>query len=232
MIFLLSFVIGANIQITPDSSLKIDQKDIAAMKSFVKKKYHFIMNEKGAKKIVKENRLLSDAYLKHNLLSDFEKRMIRIEIEKKLADNYVSYLQKKKSFPEKVLKSYYYDHIEEFKKPDEVKLILYKFSKYDDALHFLQNPKNVTSYSKQNLGWKYIKGIKNPYRQFIKSGKKGYYTPVFVMGKNRYDIFYVEDYRDNKNNYFPYKDVRSQIERIFLNKTFEREREKILRQYQ
>jgi len=218
---------AVTLHISPDEKVDVTAQDVDAMKQYVKDKFHFIMNENGAKKIVKENRILSNVYLKKGLLTPFEQSVLRIEVEKKLADNLIKKTQKKSILPEKVLKSYYYDHLQDFRKPDEIEVIRYRFGNFADAYKFYQGDKNV-SYKKENLGWRYVSSIKRPFNEFIVKNKKNYYTPPFVLGKQDIDVYYIADYKENKENYFPYEKVKSRIERIIYARTFERDRRKYL----
>ncbi|BCD63186.1 hypothetical protein NitYY0826_P27 (plasmid) [Nitratiruptor sp. YY08-26] len=232
ILLIATFSYGLQLSISPDKNVSVTKSDIDALKFYTKEKFHFIMNEDGAKKIAKENRILANAYLKEGLLTPFKKRVILIQVEKELADQYVKRLQKSIHLSEKVLKSYYYDHLKQFKKSDEVQLVQYRFKTFEDALTFYRNPKKGLKYTKKNVGWKELNRIVNPYRAIISSTKVGGYTPPFVVGKNTYDIFYVKNKKINKDSYIPFEKVKKNIAEILYKKTFDRAREKVLEKYQ
>lgn len=230
-IFILTFSYGIQLHIYPDKNIYIQQKDIDALKHFTKEKYSFIMNDEGAKKIVKENRILANAYIKEGLLTPFQRQVLLVEIEKELADKYVKHLQQSIQIPEKVLKSYYFDNREKFKQLDKVKLVRYRFTTYKDALSFYTGKRKNIKYSKTEESWKPLNRIKEPYRSIFLATKKGHYTPVFIAGKDKFDIFYIEDRKESKG-YLPFEKVKKDIAKFLYAKTFNRARAKVLEQYE
>ncbi len=228
---ILTFSYGIQLHISPDRNISIQQEDIDALKYFTKEKYRFIMNNEGAKKIVKENRILANAYIKEGLLTPFQQKVLLIETEKNLADQYVKHLQQTVQIPEKVLKSYYFDNLEKFKELPQVKLMRYRFKTYKDAIAFYMKKRKNIKFNKMKESWKSLNKIKEPYRSIFLVTKKGQYTPVFVVGKDKFDIFYIEDKKEGKG-YLPFEKVKKDIAKFLYAKTFNRARAKVLEQYE
>ncbi len=221
---------AVNIQLLPDKNPQITQQDVEALKAYVKEKYHFIMNESGAKRIAKDNRILANEFLKKGLLSPFERNLIRVELEKRLADKMVKNIQKNIKISDDVIRSYYEDHIDEFKEPDKIKIVSHTFDSYEKAIDFYKGNKGNPG-KKKDLGIKEVDSLKAPYRGFIEKGKENYCIPPIVLGKKKYNVLCVEKYIDNSSKHIPYPKVKKRIKNILYKKTFSKERAKILEQY-
>jgi hypothetical protein len=218
------------IEMRPEKKIEVTNSDVEAIKEYTRKRYRFIMNEDGARKVVRENRILANEYVRQGLLSKKERDLIRIEVEKKLADAMVSKIQRRIRISDEVAKSYYKDHLDEFKKPDEIKIVRYRFKRFDDAVEFYKGSKKGVG-EKKDLGWKRIDSLKPAYRSFIEKGKEGYYLPPIIVGKNVYDVLYIEKYKNNDSKHIPYEEVKEKIKDLLYKKTFDRERAKILERY-
>lgn len=237
---IMSFAVEINI--TPDKAINVTQKDITTYKYYVKRKYNYVITDnKGAKKIIKENRILANEFLKKGFL-DKEKEYIKIMIEDYLADRYVQNIQRSIKIPEKVLYSYYLDHKDKFKEGAKVDIVRFSFKIYEDAVDFYNKAKRLhneeaikklaTQYKAQvkNYGWRDVNMLKKTFASFIKKDTKGYLVPPFILSKNVINVYYIRDYKKGEG-YYPFKKVKEKIRNILYNKTFGHKREEILKQY-
>ena len=223
-----------------DSSIEVTKSDVNALKRYLKEKFKFHISDKGARKVVKENRILANEYLKKDLLKKQDKDLLKIELEMKLADKFTEYLQRKIKIPENVLKSYYYDHREDYKQSDEVTLERIRFKNFDEAMKFyneiLKQKEKKDHLLKKYHGKVIYKGtvkkerLKNSIQSFLKEEMQNTYLPPMVLQADRIDVYYVHTYQKAKG-YKPYIKVKKEIENILYKRTFNREREKILSRY-
>jgi len=237
------YVNAIEVNLLPDKEIKVSQHDVNRYKSYVKQKYNYVItNDKGARKIVKENRILANEFLKNPRYLKSVKTDITIMLEDYLADRYVQNMQHSIKIPKKVLYSYYLDHKDKFRRQPEVNIVRYRFSSYDDALKFYQESKDIADpkkveakaiqygAKKRDYGWKSITVLKKRLLSFIKKGAKDYLTPPIVNNANNFNIYYIKDYR-SVDGYIPFEKVKGKIEKILYNQTFEKAREKILERY-
>ncbi len=227
------------VQITLDKKIDVSSADIAAMKYFLKKKYNFIANnEKGVKKLVKENRALANAYLNSEYFKKkFNKNLFKIKTEMQLAENFVKELQREIKIPDKVLKSYYYDHLEDFKESPQVRLVRFSFKNYDDALNFYHNRLKSDSVDvkdfngiTRDIGYANIDKIREPLKSLIKENGKNYISPPFIWAKDRYDVYYVKETKKS-DGYKKFDQVKNRIKDILYQKTFNKKREEVIKEY-
>jgi len=226
------------VQINPDKKIDVSSADIAAMKFFLKKKYHLTVNDKGAKQLIKENRTLANAYLNSEYFKKkFNKNLFKIKTEMQLADNFVKELQREIKIPDKVLKSYYYDHLEDFKESPQVYLVRFSFKNYDDALNFYQNRLKSDSIdvkdfngTTRDIGYANIDKIREPLKSLIKENGKNYLSPPFIWAKDRYDVYYVKETKKS-DGYKKFEQVKNRIKDILYQKTFNKKREEVIKEY-
>ena len=246
--FLLLFfainIYAIQISITPDknvSNIKIGSMDKQALKSYLKDTIGFVITEKGAKKVAKENRILANVYLKRYPLDTFTKHRIKIMIEDYLAKKMVDKVQKQIAISPKVIQSYYYDHLQDFKKPATVDLVGFDFPSYESAVDFyykirnkdiefakkLAKQKNITIASYRH---KKIKDLAPSIQKILKKDKEKYFLPPLIIG-DHIKILYVSSYHKAKG-YIPLKKVEGKIKKYLYDKTFFQYRKKILEEYE
>lgn len=142
---------------------KISNSEVSALIAMFKMN-HINISKKNAKEVVRDNRLLSEQYIKEYGLNNEYLTTLRLSIEKDLAEKLVAENLKQLDVNDDVIKSYYIDNKEDYKKPDEVKLKIYEFNDYDSAQKFYKlfskNIANIDLYSTDNNIS--IKEIKSP----------------------------------------------------------------------
>jgi hypothetical protein len=235
-----STLYAIEIQIKPDDKITVSTGDVNALKSYLKKKYRFHISEKGAKKVVKENRILANEYLRQGLFRNDEKKRLQIEIETRFADEFVEHLQRKIKISPEVVKSYYYDHLDEYKESDEVGLERFRFKNFQDAMKFYEEASSQPDERERILskynGKKIYKGevkkerLRESISSFITKDAVGTFLPPMIGRADAVDVYYVYSYRPAKGHK-PFEKVKKEIEDLLYKKTFAKEREKILSKY-
>jgi len=235
--FITVFMYGIEIEIRPDKKIKVQSGDISAMKHYLKKRYRFVVEDKGARQLVEENRILANEYLKSPYFKSFDRNFFKIKTERELADKFVELLQREIKIPQEAVKSYYYDHLDEFKEPPKAYLVRYSFPTYEEALRFYQDKKKNPNISikeykgiKRDIGFASIPRFKEPLKSLVEKHGAGYLTPPFIWAPDRYDVYYVKEI-DDKPKYKDFEKVRKQIEEKLHKLTFKKRREEILKKY-
>ncbi|SMC10164.1 peptidyl-prolyl cis-trans isomerase [Nitratiruptor tergarcus] len=241
LLFLTSSLFAIEVDIKPDTPpIRVSKGDIFTLKNYLFKKFRFRIKEKGARKVVLENRILANEYLKQGLLTPREKNRIKIELEIKLADNFVTHLQKSIKISPEILKSYYYDHIKEYKKSDKVQIERIRFKSYQDALEFYkkvnQYPKDKDILLTQFKGKVIYQGtvekerLKTNIASFLQKGKEHYAIPPIVVRSDIIDVYYIEKYIPSQG-YKPFEEVKEEIENKLHKQLFAKKRKEILEKY-
>ncbi len=236
------FAIEVKVYPDRDTNISISITEKNALKDFVKSTMNFVLRDKGAYNIAKENRVLANEYIKRKKLLNYDLARIKVEAEMYLATQLVQDIQNNIKLSDKLLLSYYLDNKERFKKPDEADIVLIFFNNYDDAAKFYENVKNRDfSYAKQlvkkynatikDYGFKKITELKPPTKEYLLQYKKsGIFLPPVILAPKSISILYVKEYRIGKG-YRNFEDVKEDIRKFLHNKTFLRERNKILKKY-
>ena len=240
VVFIFSFASAIEINIQPDKKIDISNADINALKRYLLRKFHFHISPEGAKKIVKENRVLANEYLKKGLLTPTEKERLKIELETRFADEFVEHMQRTIKIPEETLKSYYYDHIKDFKNSDQANLVRYRFKDYKNALAFYEaakkNEDTIDRLLKKYGGKEMFKGeihvekLREPLRSFVKNSAPKSFIPPIALRADAVDVYLIRSYKKNPK-YKPFKEVKDKIEDILYKQTFKKERDKIIEKY-
>ena len=244
LLFIVVPLFAVEVEVRPDkdTNITISITEKNALKDFVKSTMNFILRDEGAYKIAKENRALANEYIKQKKLSSYDFARIKVEIEMYLATRFVKDIQRNIKLSDDVLLSYYKDNKERFKKSDEADIVLIFFNNYDDAAKFYENVRNKDfSYAKQlakeynatikDYGFKKVTEFKSPTKEYLLQYKKaGVFLPPVVLSPNSVSILYVKGYKVGKG-YKDFEDVKEDIRKFLYNKTFLRERNKILKKY-
>jgi len=242
LFFVATLSFALQVDIRPDKNIAVSGQEKDILKYYLFNQYRFRINDQGAMNIVKENRILANEYIKQNRLNKFDKYNILIRIEQYLADQFVKSFQEQKKIDEKVVMSYYLDHKNDFKKPDQVDTVLFVFNDPEKAVDFYTQVKGKDlSYAKnlakeynatiKDIGYKNIDEVKYPTRAFLEKNKKSnYFLPPIVLNASSADVLYVRSYR-KENGYKPFKEVKEDIIKLLRKKTFLKERDKLLKKY-
>jgi len=236
VLFLFSFSFAIEVSLMEDTNITVDKDDIQGIRNLFVQKYNFhITDTKGAKRIVRENRLLANQFLKEGLFKKKKKEII-LEIEDMLAKRYIKHLQNKTKISDKIAKSYYLDNIQKYKKLSKVTMVRYRFDNFDDAYGFYKES-NTTSIDALKKKYKpndqltiekEVDKLPKFIQGFVESDKESYALPPFVVSKGKIDVFYVQKYHPSDGGYIPFEEVKDRIKRELHKQTFSKERKKIL----
>ncbi len=224
LLLIVNYTFAIDVHVTKDKNISIDSKDVFAIQQYLQKTLNFHITESGAKNLVRENRILANKYIDSPYFQK-DRKYNQIAIEKLFADNYIQSLQNSIQIPERILKSYYLDHIEQYKKSDKVNLENFHFTDYKQALDFYQTHE-TNKVKGRTIGWLGINELNDILRKFIKKNKENYLLPPIVT-KNGIDVFWVKKYKQ-ESGYQSFDKVKSSIKEYLFRKTFSKKREEIL----
>ena len=242
-VLLTSFLFGVELHITPQKDINITSQDVDALKEYVLRTLKFHLSEKGAKRIVLDNRLLANEYLKKYKLSPFDKKYIQICVERYLADKMVQEYQKSIPIDEKVLLSYYLDHKEKYKKELKIEAVLFWFDDAKKAIDFYIQAQGKSFEGAKKLAQK-LKGVMQemggvkPLSKFSQKVQKfieknpyvGYAMPPVIISPNSASVLYIKSY-ETEQGYKPFEDVKEQVKQEILQKAFAKMRNELLAKY-
>jgi len=247
LVFTIHFAFAIQITVSPDKDNNVSVSTIErdALKDFVYKTMNFELTDEGAYKVVRDNRILANEFLKQKKLTDFDKARLRVEAELYLSTRFVKDLQKSIKIPEKVLYSYYLDHKDEFKKEGQVDTVAFFFKSPEEAIAFYNQVKSKDLDFAMNLAKKFnnekvivkeygtrsLKTIKKPLKKFLEDPSNLHkFLPPFIYEPNFATIFYVRSYQPGKG-YYSFDKVKKKIEKKLYDRTFLKKRQEILKKY-
>lgn len=148
---LVAFSLSITINAQEDNN--ISNKEVSFFQaSLLKQRYQ--INKESARKILQENRFLSDIYLKSGAVDENILINFQLELERNLAKKIIEENEEKISISDEILKSYYLANQKEFENPNRVDLSIYKFKTFKSALEFFnnfnKNIKNINIYAEEN----------------------------------------------------------------------------------
>jgi hypothetical protein len=241
-IFFLFIWLGINvcavqIQVKTDKNISVPNDEIVYLQQQYAERY-MQLPKKGAEEIIRQNRLLSNAFIKEGMMTTAAAIKFRILSERFLANSYVKALQAKEKIPMEVLRSYYFDKHNHFKKPKVIVGKKYCFDSYNDAHSFFVQCNKEESKKKecekiaetsdarsvdvnQSLNTMSV----DVSRQILLFEKKGYVLPPYYE-KDEYCIQVVDSVEDNQ--FYTFEEVKQQIETSLWQETFAKKRKEIL----
>lgn len=234
---LLACVLLEGIEITPNKNLNVTPDEAEQMRVLWEKR-QFTIDQKESHKLVKENRVLANAFLENVKLTDKLKAEISIYTEEKLAEAMVKYTISKLNMNEDILRSYYEENKHEFFQTEDIHFNLFTFTTYDDALSFYQvnkdNLDNINPYILEHNITKIedtvpTKGLHSEIKNILSSDKKtGYITPPEKFYKN-YIVIEVIEYKNA--HIATYESVKNDVKALLYKKINKDTRSKLLKEY-
>jgi hypothetical protein len=225
------------ITVKPSDSIKVDQVDVDRFQSMLKKR-RMGMSDKSAKKAIKENRILANAYMKEYGLPDLLKIEMQIILEEKLRNTLIKKEKKKIDISDDILLSYYKDNPEEFYQSEELTFNVYTFKQYDDAHEFYVHNKDAYS---QIADYVAEHNVSNESHTMLKSklhkelqpllkddNVTNYITPPEYFYKN-YVILDVVSIQEAK--IAPFETVKKRVRERLLSKITQETKDKLLEKY-
>jgi hypothetical protein len=235
-------VFAVDMKLLPsDSSKSISGLEVNAMKKHLMDTMHFKPNsDDDVKRIVRENKMLANAYLQEHGQNKFTMELLEIELNEKLSDRYVKELYGKTVLDDDVVRSYYLEHQDKFKKPPFLKSKILIFNDLDKAIEFYNQAKKdgsekAIAFAENNdSAIKVVKYYvpttlaKPQIRALLQPDKKSYFTPPqYING--HFVMAYIEEVLEERG-YREYEKVKPAIEKELKDKTFRRKREEIISQ--
>jgi len=233
-----SFAIDVHIAKEKNISQNVSREEINGIQDYFYELFHFHMSERGAKKLLKENRALANEYLKKYGLSSYDKNRIKVITELYLANKFVKQIQNKVKLDDDEILSYYLDHKDEYLQPNTVDFVAFVFDTPENAMKFYEKNKKTSmkkliKIAKQNHAIikeykkRSIKKLKADLRYLVNKYQHGLLPPL--IGKKS-SVIYIESF-DKKKKYKSFNEVRKEIEKILKNKKFLDERQRIVKKY-
>ena len=224
-IFLLP-LLAIDLQINPDRNISVTQPEIdQTTAKFLAKKMR--IENKDAKNVVYENRLLANELLKTSKIPSELLNDIRLSLEETLAEALVKQHQDAITIDDKVLESYYKTNKKEFEEDRLLDIVVYDFDDFEKATKFYatfkNTPENSGAYIKDNnitaspqqheIG-KLTPMMKDALRDYE---QKNYLTTPLFFQKKFY-IIYIKDVKHNDKKTFA--SHREYITTMLKQKTF------------
>jgi parvulin-like peptidyl-prolyl isomerase len=220
LLILESLLNAKNICVNND--FNVDKEIIKIQKSLLPNGKYY--TDGSVRKVIKEEKFYADEYIKKYGIDSETKKALALSINKTLAQLLKNKLIKKYSPDDKVLKSFYYDHIDEFKPETEVSvssITLLSLDKADEIYSKLKKDPSkfeemAKKYSiKDNTVYKNVEISKFalPVREWIRKAKPGDISEPIKLGK-----IYVIDRLDSKKEIKPtYENLKPFIKNILVN---------------
>jgi len=224
-----TITLGIELSISPDKEKEVEvkEKELKMTQNILGKK------KKKISRYIRENRMLANLYLKKYAKEGNKKweeflQFKKLNIEEALSNMLIDINQSKQSIDEKVIKSYYIVHRNDFKKPKTLELKLYSSQDYKKAVHIYTTLKKEGNYTSLPVPKEMNLSISQvfPYiRDLFKNAKKGDILPPLFF-KDSFIIFQVKDIKPEE--IMDFKEVKEDIKSILFYKTREKIRKEIL----
>ncbi len=221
-------VLTSNIQLVPTQA-EINQMQ----KLWESRRLKIDSNE--AEKLVKENRILSNALLEDSKAFDTIKTETTIFLEEFLADKKVKEYLKKTPINDKVTRSYYENNKVEFLQPSTITFRVYSFDQFDSALAFYSKVKNDpgtadifvadNNISVDEQTMEYNKLHVQLQNLLIDKKSTGYFTPPQKFSK-KYIVLKIVDL--SSMMLIPYKEVKEEIKAKLYQKVINEKRNELI----
>jgi len=237
-IFLTSIFIYANSTICYEipKNIKVSKEEIKIYKNSITN--GDILSDKTIKETILKNRLFSKAFLNRYKIDKKTKTLLNISIENALSNLYIEKLKQFNKPNDKVLKSFYLDHKDEFKPIEKVSISTIKVNSLKKAdkiyLKLKQNPKLFEELAKREnldpqIHYKDISILRfNPIvREWIRNHKKGDISEPIKIG-NSFFIDRIDNKTKTNISYNSLKeDIKNLLMSIYVNSMIKKEFEKL-----
>jgi len=222
-----------------DTSVSKDEIDV--MKVHIYEKNRFTANsDKDIKNIIYRNKILSNAFLDKYYDKD-EKTKTSIMLNEYFAKKIVQKIQAEIGISNDVVRSYYLDHVEDYRYLTTAELDIYMFDSLDEAYKFYDfstknSVQDALSYLEENKikSRPYNGALKFMYgsiRNALRNDKEeNYFTPPQYR-LNKYVTIFVKKMK-NKPGYIELKDVEKNVKKKLWQLTYLKKREEIINEYE
>ena len=240
MVGVVSVVFGVDCDVKASGALSdVKRIEVEAMKKHLKETMHFIPNsDKDVERIVRENSALADAYLQEHK-DKFTHALLQIELNEKLAERYVKEVYDATKISDDVLKSYYLEHLEKYRKAPLLKARIVIFASLDKAMKFYEHaassggthPDKIADANRSGYERivKYVVPVsmaRPEIRAVLKKDKAHYYAPPQFY-KNRFIVIYVDEIK-KQEGYLPFEKVKANIVHSLKESTMLKKRHELV----
>ncbi|MBN2895261.1 MAG: hypothetical protein JXK05_05145 [Campylobacterales bacterium] len=238
LLLFLPSLFAVEITIKPSSTYTANQQEVGLLQSmFMKQRIQIDADD--ALDLIQQNRFLSDHYLATNKIPEEVMLNLRLEFEKHLASEVVREMEAKITIDDEVTKSYYVANNEEFKKPKSIKLSIFRFETFNEALafytQFVDLNAEVDSFAKEhNISSSTeaieINKLNKLFQEMIAQSKT---NPPFLLPPQffykHYSVLYVRSV--SEQGVYEYEDVKDKIEKIIHEQALDRMKKELLKPY-
>lgn len=234
------FLMAITVEIKKDSTVEVKPSEINVMKKIWKRKGVAIEYD-DAKKLILENRLLSNDFIKkYGIDSDYLMRL-RLQAEEDLSKLLIKKTLDEHKVDDRVLKSYYIDKYKEFISDKKVHFKAFGFEDFDSAYNFYKKYKNnieninkLNIYAKENNITIVDKTLSenniNPQiSPLFKKSKEPVLLPPVFYGNKFYEIAILERIPAKK---IPFEKAKNIIKEKLFAKRYNEIRNKLLKKHE
>ena len=237
LLFLNVFLSAIEIDFISDKKIDVTQDEITYFKAQVLKQ-RVRIDDKEAKRILNENRILANLYLKEETIPQSYRINLTHKVEKMLAKMLVDKYEEKLELSEDILLSYYRAKKDEFYKKKQILLNVYKFNDFDSALEMYMAKRekidNMDAYAKEH-DIKMIEQqleVDNMHIQ-IRANLKNLEDENYLVPPLKWADGYivVHAVRFIEENYMPYEEVKEDIKERLMVQNRKNARKKLMQEY-
>lgn len=215
-----------------------DKKD--AFKEYLKSSGNFTANDDNdLYKNLEDDAILANYFIR-NGISSMEQAKLENMVNRYFAEAQIKKVQNEIILDDKIIKSYYLDNLETFKIKPVADMTIVQFKTLEDASEFFfdtkdKNLKDVINDANEKA--EKLTEYKHPvnrmypgYRDSLKDYNQSNYLtpPQYIRGK--FVVLYIRDI-EVKNTYYSLEEVKSHIIKTLHQKTYIRERKKLIDNY-
>lgn len=233
---------AVEISLTPSKASVVTPEEGAILKSIIFERKRFTPNnDNDIRKIILDNKMLANAFIESKDFDKQAKLRLEVSVNEMLAKQYVKTIQAKISISDDIAKSYYYDHIDNFKYGPMAKLDIYTFPKLDDAFSTYERVRSKGPDEVRKM--LEAKGVKSrPYNGALKfmypeirnalrnSKDQNYFTPP-QYHDGGFILIYVKEMNASEN-IVPFEKVKKSILLDLRKKTYLKMREEAIKQHE
>lgn len=231
---------GADVNVVPSAYQK-DETRITAFDNYLRKTRHFrAQSREDLEKNLRDDWLLANHFIE-KAYTPMEKAEIVNLVNRVLAQKEIERIQKKIGIKDDVVKSYYLDHLSEYRLKPMVSIKIFHFASLRQADDFYRFAlKHTYAQSTEKLKKDGIKAVdythplnmmQPVYRLSLRNLEdQHYFTPPQFVGKG-FAVVYVDTIK-KRDRYAPFDKVKKSIAKMLWQKTYLEKRAEILASYQ
>ncbi|GEM_PF-6672195 len=218
-----------------------NEERITAFDDYLRTEKHFrAQSRKDLEKNLRDDWILANSFLENAYTPEEKAKVVNL-VNRYLAKREVQRIQKKIGISDDVLKSYYLDHISDYRLKPIVSMKIFHFKTLEDADTFFrfakthsyeEAVKKAEAMQTKPIDYTHPLNMMQPIFRLSMRNKtdKEYFTPPQFVGKD-FAVLYVADIKP-REGYVPFEKARKGIGKELWKKTYLRMRRQILDSYQ